>query len=307
MQNEIWACLPQFYSTLVSSFLLSLKSLEFFIQRPLRMPTSCVLVADKTHDLVFLNSDAFLFNPGNVADNMADPFSFLASTSSSRSTSRAASTKPQKNNNGFDAFQDLVSFGNAGASPKTDLTLAERAARAEQSRKSPLNNPVHVSSSAESSFWDKFDTPSMSTHPSSNKNKSTMPVNGSINNDEWDLHWDFAPSSPPIGPKSQTTTAGTSWDINFVTSESSNTQNLPIASANKHTNLLDSDDLSSLVDFSGPPPPTISYPDTPGSFDFGESDDRYNEDVDDILGDLGKPVEVVRKAVSEVLSMLYFQ
>ncbi|GJJ11547.1 hypothetical protein Clacol_005781 [Clathrus columnatus] len=197
---------------------------------------------------------------------MADPFSFLANSSASR--------KPQLKNSSLDAFQDLVSFGtNATANKQTiGLTLAERAARDEQGQKSnsKKDTDTHISIPVQSSFWDKFDS-------------SSTPAPG---NNEWNLDF-LAPSS---SNRNQTyiTPVGESWDIDSIYFKSSKTKS-QTTSGRQPLNLLDSDDFSPLVDFTGSSQPSILIQsNTPGSFDFD----------DDILGDLGKPVEVVRNKVS---------
>lgn len=224
---------------------------------------------------------------------MADPFSFIASSVSSRPVhiSAAATSKSQskqsRNNNSFDAFQDLVSFDvNATTNKQTsNLTLAERAAKAEQDRKARLNNDTHV---FQDSFWDKFDNSSTSIPPKEARLTSNV----------------LTSSAADRGPRIATP-AEDSWDIDFISLESSKIPpTLPStsSSSNINTNLLDSDDTSPLVDLKGSShPPTLARSDTPGSFDFADSDERYENDEDDILGDLGKPIALVKSAVSEVI------
>lgn len=235
-----------------------------------------MLVVNKS-SACLLNSDTFLLitRLRNV-EKMNDPFSFIAPSLSSRPSHNSTTSSSQtKKNSSVDAFHDLVSFNvNSTASTQSsnNLTLAERVAKAEQERKTRLNNDTYAT---QSSFWDKFDTSSAHTplKPDARPASSSNVV---------------APSSLADGKSRAVSPAEDSWDfISFDTSKPSRDLSSTSTLHSKQTSPFDSDDGSLLVDLTDTLQPlAVPHPDSPGSFDFGERDERYeNHEEDDILGD----------------------
>ncbi|KIJ55106.1 hypothetical protein M422DRAFT_23757 [Sphaerobolus stellatus SS14] len=253
-----------------------------------------------------------------------DAFSLLSATRSPQQSrpitpalsKTTPSSKPASINN--DAFGGLVSLGGSSSSRDDNLTIAERAARAEQEHKRLLEKDTAAFKS-QGSFWDKFESSTPSSQPAPAPAKAQAPA--------WD---DFdVLSAPPAQskPVASSNNGDLLSDFDFLGSGSQATPAMPpkakpdISASNNNDLLSDFDllgspsyappstqsrnrspfdeptsSLSSLSPAAGP-----SRTDTPGSFDFGNREDGL-DDEDDILGDLAKPIEAVRKPTRETVT-----
>ncbi|KAI0658585.1 hypothetical protein C8Q70DRAFT_1045574 [Cubamyces menziesii] len=216
--------------------------------------------------------------------------SAFGSTVTAKPMQKAASTGTALGKG--DAFSDLLSgFTGAQSSNNTNLTMAQRAALAEQERKQRAqqqtsNTPAHTASSAWAGL-DALGAGSTTTHTSS---ASHDPLD--------DLGFgafSSGTSAPPRATKPAHT--GDDWGLEDFISQPAPA----LAPTGKSASSSKIDDLLAFDDFTGPsgshhsPSPAPQRSITPGEFDFGNREDRLldnqSSDEDDILGDLSKPVE----------------
>ncbi|TFK74509.1 hypothetical protein BDN72DRAFT_833502 [Pluteus cervinus] len=238
-----------------------------------------------------------------------DAFSILSATSASGSRSltpsqpshsqRALSKTPtaaKPDSTGFDAFSDLLGPGLSGSN--SNLTIAQRAAKVEQERQSKVlaqkSSASAQSSQSSSSAWAGLDSlgsglssfagasaangSTVSALKSQPATKVKQPSSLVQDDDDWGLG-DFGSSttSPSISQPEPTATQkprGSLWDLGEFNTEPSTRR------------------------AATPKEPQRSS--TPGDFDFGNREDgllngQDSDDEGDILGDLGKPVEAVRR------------
>ncbi|KAI0326730.1 hypothetical protein GY45DRAFT_68712 [Cubamyces sp. BRFM 1775] len=249
--------------------------------------------------------------------NINDVFSMLAAASSSSTVASRSVTPAQSSALGSnvaaktmqkaastgttlgkgDAFSDLLSgFSGAQSSNNTNLTMAQRAALAEQERKQRAQQQAsQPAAHAPSSAWAGLDAlgTSSTTAASHTSSASHDPLD--------DLGFGAfssatATSSAPQKP-ARAAHADDDWGLEDFTSHPAPAP----APTGKSAQSSKFDDLLGFDDFDGPsvsrqsssPAPPRSS--TPGDFDFGNREDRLldnqSSDEDDILGDLSKPVE----------------
>ena len=216
--------------------------------------------------------------------------SAFGSTVAAKPMQKAASTGTALGKG--DAFSDLLSgFTGAQSSNNTNLTMAQRAALAEQERKQRAqqqtsNTPAHAASSAWAGL-DALGASSTTTHTSS---AGHDPLD--------DLGFGAFSSGTSAPPKAtKPAHAGDDWGLEDFISQPAPAP----APTGKSASSSKIDDLLAFDDFAGPsgshhsPSPAPQRSNTPGEFDFGNREDRLldnqSSDEDDILGDLSKPVE----------------
>ncbi|KAJ3818538.1 hypothetical protein F5880DRAFT_1599364 [Lentinula raphanica] len=238
-----------------------------------------------------LGSPSIQPNPSYSRNTQNDLFSQLSSRGSSAMNSRSTtpasvppslqqknSSKSIPNTSNADAFSNLFGAGSslAGNRSTANLTIAERAALAERER---LERSVQQrqAPTPTSSAWDGLDSlgnqtlPKSSTFSSSpvpeddwglNSHSVAQPVSSvkkSEPEDDWGLA-DFANGSTSVAAsvaKSAPSTSGAFWDMEELSAPGSQSQS---------TALEKSDELHSA-----------------------------SQDTDDILGDLSRPVEAIRR------------
>ncbi|THH10304.1 hypothetical protein EW146_g8412 [Bondarzewia mesenterica] len=246
-----------------------------------------------------------------------DAFSLLASSSASPSPSRTPSgTKTNQRitprptpsiPSGSDAFSGLLSGSLVGTSNTANLSMAERASKAEKERREALLKRQEEVKQ-QSSTWAGLDTLAKGAVASP---QPSHPAVTQLPDDDW-LFGAVEPAKPSATnskvadpPEAQ----GDVWGLEEFTSRSAKTA--PSASAIQSTSLWDLDDFASSSEpvaatssQSASRSQISSRSNTPGDFDFGNREDGLLEsdssNEDDILGDLGKPMDAVPRRSSPV-------
>ncbi|TFK47023.1 hypothetical protein OE88DRAFT_1666848 [Heliocybe sulcata] len=209
-----------------------------------------------------------------------------AVNSSQRSTPKVPSSQPAKSTGG-DAFGSLLSGAIGGGSSSTSgMTIAQRAAQAEKERAEQMRRQQEAHK-AQNSAWaglDSLGTPSVSASTSA-----------TAATDDWDFGLSSPAttvSQPKPSPAALSVHDDDDWGLGDFSSApvASPVPSKPLASQSP----FDLEDFGSSRD--GATPTRI---DSPGDFDFGEKEDRLLDDQsgdeDDLLGDLGKPVDSIRR------------
>ncbi|KAF8653624.1 hypothetical protein AX16_003776 [Volvariella volvacea WC 439] len=221
---------------------------------------------------------------------------------------------------GPDAFSGL--FGSSSGLGKDDakLTMAERAAKVQREQLERIQGQRQQSSgtstSGSTSAWAGLDSlaslssASKATVPQASKSsnaaslfddwgpdstplsssatqpaqsaKPSVRATASKDDDDWGLDFASTKSTQPIQPSTSRTTSTTAkpqgllWDLDELTNDTTSSQR----KQNKEP----------------------AHFDSPGDFDFGDREDRVmdkdSDDEDDILGDLAKPVDAVKRSSS---------
>ncbi|KAM6496450.1 hypothetical protein JOM56_009156 [Amanita muscaria] len=223
--------------------------------------------------------DAFsLLSSGNTPKP-----SFNAPLNSNTTQSRAnliSQTKP-KSINGNDAFGDLLGGSMASTSSSSRMTIAERAADAERQRLAALQKRQQLANS-EASAWAGLDSlagPSF-TPPT----QTQTALKSTLSNDDWG----FGAESQPIQPAILTRPSNDEddWGLGDLASSASTrtaSSKPQTSNASKSRTLWDLDDFIS------------SSSATPeGDVLLHDQSHSLNDD-DDILGDLGKPIDSVSR------------
>ncbi|TCD60279.1 hypothetical protein EIP91_010431 [Steccherinum ochraceum] len=263
-----------------------------------------------------------------------DVFSLLATTSSSSSSrsitpsytntpqsassSRPNVTQKTSSSSSGDAFSGLLSGSLApGSANQANMTIAQRAAQAERQRSEELLRQHNATQKA-ASAWAGLDSLGK---PSSSATKGAP--SGSTN-DDWAFDFASPPSQTQVKPQlpaaQKSSTAAVDdddWGLGDFSAAPTKTQSAPARASPAPQkastgSLWELDEFTSTTSKNGrqfSPEPPRHRSDTPGSFDFGDREDREegllshrSDDEDDILGDLSKPVDQVRKAVSHTPS-----
>ena len=246
-----------------------------------------------------------------------DVFSMLAAAGSSSSVSTRATTPAQSSalggnaparpvqkvsgaapngaGMGSDAFSGLLSGSFSGPSSKgANLTMAQRAALAEKQKQASAAQ-AKTPAAQVSSAWAGLDALGGGTSGTSSAKSSTAfqdPLD--------DLGFGSFSSTPPASrPPSKSPQPPPATDDDWlgdfaITKPSAPSASKPKSASTAHT-LLDWDEFES----NPPNHPSTSQSktqnDTLGDFDFGDKEDGLlgdqSGDEDDILGDLGKPLE----------------
>ncbi|RPD81347.1 hypothetical protein L226DRAFT_499569 [Lentinus tigrinus ALCF2SS1-7] len=197
---------------------------------------------------------------------------------------------------GGDAFSGLLSGTFSSASNGANLTMAQRAALAEKERiERTQKTHAPVPAVQVSSAWAGLDALGASSVSTTHTQTST-PAHDALDH----LGFDSFSSSPAPAPvrtasKSPQPASALDDDWGFGDFPSQPPAAPPRSmKATPISDLLGFDDFvpaSSSRQSSSPAPPRS---DTPGDFDFGDREDGLlgdQSDEDDILGDLGKPIE----------------
>ncbi|EMD40300.1 hypothetical protein CERSUDRAFT_110907 [Gelatoporia subvermispora B] len=240
-----------------------------------------------------------------------DVFSMLAaagtsSATTSRSISPAGPVKPTSNatparpspapasSGSGDVFSSLlsgtlVSSSNANGA---NLTIAQRAARAEQERKQQLQGQG-TATRQQPSAWDGLDAlGGFSGGAQASSLSSPSPSTASHTED---TAWNFGLQvTQPAKTSSPAPPVEDDWGLeDFAPPPASTKASAPVS---QNASLFSLDDFASA-----PAAPAVQSPhirvsrsSTPGDFDFGDREDgllaNASDDEDDILGDLAKPV-----------------
>lgn len=228
-----------------------------------------------------------------IPQRSQDTFSILsASQSASRThsphvtgpTTQPRNPVPAGGARNVDAFSSLFSGSLAdGKNNNTaNMTIAERAAAAQRAKLQQAQAPPRTTAPLPSA-WDGLDSlarQSAPSHPSPSRSpqvdfdfsafasSSATIVKSPVGDNDWPLPDSTAPQPQST---SQTKPAGTLWDLDDFESSSHSPSNSPI-------------------------PPRSR---TPGDFDFGIREDglleaHSDDNNDDILGDLARPVDAVK-------------
>ncbi|KZT29562.1 hypothetical protein NEOLEDRAFT_1056517 [Neolentinus lepideus HHB14362 ss-1] len=212
-----------------------------------------------------------------------------AANLSQRSTPKMPSGQSTKSASG-DAFGGLFSTAMGGRSVNTSgMTIAQRAAQAERERVDQIRKQQEIRKS-QSSAWDGLDSLGTSSTQAFTSASTTAD------------DWDFGLSAPAIKSPQTTPAPSALDDDDWGLGDFSKPVNSPAPSkpvTSQAQSLFDFEDFASS---SSPAPvntATVTRSSTPGDFDFGDREDRllddHSGDEDDLLGDLGKPVDSVRR------------
>jgi len=239
-----------------------------------------------------------------------DVFSLLASGKSSlntqsnsrtnvpsKPTSSQTRTKPP---NGSDAFQDLLGGSISSNANGAQMTIAERAAQVEQQRlEAQMKRHQTIRSAA--SAWQGLDS---LANPTSTLSTATNAVSNSTLDDD---DWGFGSLSQPQRASSTKPTEAKSssidddWGLDdFANPAGTSAASTKLSTPNppRSRQLWDMDDLMTA---DSQPPQTVSIPEQTGLND--QNDGLLNhsaEDEDDILGDLGKPIDSIPRPPQNV-------
>ncbi|GBE80235.1 hypothetical protein SCP_0214450 [Sparassis crispa] len=212
----------------------------------------------------------------------------LQSTRSLGTSSPAIPKPVQKSTSaGGDAFSSLLAGPFASSSTSANMTIAERAAKAERERKEQSHGAQTVSKH-QVAAWAGLD--SLGTTSFGAKSSSATAL-VKIQDDEWDFV--SAPSktqsvAEPPPPA----------DVDLFDEFLSQPAPLRPAPSQAPQSILDLDEFTSpsvLSNFRHSPERPTSRINSPGDFDFGDREDALldddSNDEDDILGALSKPVD----------------
>ena len=254
-----------------------------------------------------------------------DVFSLLANTSSTSSRSvtpsysssnpqSAASSRPnvvQKTSSagsGGDAFSSLLSgtLASSSAANTANMTMAQRAAQAERQKSEQLLRQQKTSQHT-SAAWAGLDALGASTPSGTNGSSSNT------QEDEWGF--EFASPAPQAtqpkrassAPKATVAVDDDDWGLGDFGSQPAPSKAQPTPVRPAPVSQKSTGSLWDLDEFTSPssqdarkpsPEPPINRSSTPGDFDFGDREDGLlndrSDDEDDILGDLGKPVDRIK-------------
>lgn len=251
--------------------------------------------------------------PAQPARPQTDLFALLAasnpsSNSNSRTSSPGAANQPNPKSNSpklpppssGDAFSALLSdsFGN-GAAGSGNLSMAERAAKAEKERRDKLSNSSKpVATNVQSSAWVGLDS-LVATPP------FTSPPKQATQQKQADFDWLFdAPTTTtpdPAPPSSSTRTPPVitdddeDWGLSDFASNPSSAAapSPPQEQVTKSPSIWDFENVG-RSNKPPSPPKRVGRSNSPEEdFDFGDGEDRLldsgSNDEDDVLGSLSKP------------------
>ena len=230
---------------------------------------------------------------GSTSRQTPDVFSLLASSNAQVNSRPNPTPNPApafqprppaaKPPNGNDAFQDLLGGTISASTNGARMTIAERAAQAERQR---LEAQIkkHQATSSAASAWQGLDS---LAEPKSLK---------AANEDDWG----FGPlSQPPAAtltrPKEEKlSSTDDDWGLNDFGNTSTGNTNPSTPNPSQSSKLWDMDDL--MTDDT-PSRPTIAIS---GKTDQNNALLSQAEDEDDILGDLGKPIDSIPRSSQNV-------
>lgn len=209
-----------------------------------------------------------------------DAFSLLATpTYTSRSVSPAQNTAPKPAKSNGDAFSGLLSGTFTSNGNGANMTMAERAAKAER-EKSVMLLKQQQAVKAQAAAWSGLDSLGSSPAPSSSSSQNHS-----------DVDWIFDNPAPTTKPDTKVTTAThdgeDDWGLSDFVSAPAATR------PSKSQSLWDEEPRRSG---------------TPGDFDFGNREDKLlgddSNDEDDLLGMLAKPADKIPRRPSPVCSYI---
>ncbi|KAI0650851.1 hypothetical protein C8Q79DRAFT_409656 [Trametes meyenii] len=221
----------------------------------------------------------------------------LGSNVAAKPMQKAASASPALG--GGDAFSGLLSgFSSTQSANSANLTMAQRAALAEKERRQHAQHQASLPPPSASSAWAGLDA--LGGSSSTTKAHSSTPRHDPLDDLGFGAFSGSTTSNPP--PITATKSAPPlDDDWGFGEFASQPTAAPPPSSARKTAPASQFDDLLGFDDFAAPsshrksPSPAPPASNEPGDFDFGNREDgllgNQSSDEDDILGDLGKPVE----------------
>ncbi|KAK0207123.1 hypothetical protein DFS33DRAFT_645891 [Desarmillaria ectypa] len=222
-----------------------------------------------------------------------DVFSMLSSAGSSAPGSRSMTPAsrtvsppgppPTSSASSEDAFSGLLS-GALASKPASQMTIAERAAKAERERMEKLQQSQKIAPIQTSSAWDGLDSLGQKSSP------AVVSTSQSFSNDDWGFNTSTPGASKPAA--SAAAVDDDDWglyDFGVSTKQSQKSSPKPATPAQ---NIWDMD--SNEVPFR-------RGTDSPSNdFDFGEHEDELlgfhaqsKVHDDDILGELGRPADAV--------------
>ena len=245
---------------------------------------------------------------GSTARKAEDAFSLLSSRSSSSSSfstrlngptavSQPKAPPASKPQNGSDAFRDLLGGSMAANTGSTSrMTIAERAAQAEQQRLAALQKKQQAAK-ADVSTWQGLDSLARSTFT-----PSTQPAiiaNSTLEDDDWGLASLSQAEPAEMKQPSSLADDDDGWGLGGFTglASTSAVKTAPVDSSQSPT-LWDLDDFITT----GTPPSRAHS--TTGHIRLDGQNDallgQSREDEDDILGDLGKPIDALQRSSQNV-------
>ncbi|KAI0068526.1 hypothetical protein BV25DRAFT_1791757 [Artomyces pyxidatus] len=247
-----------------------------------------------------------------------DAFSLLASSASASPSPRSltpssalasSSQKPSAKLGGAaggDAFGSLLS-GSFGSN-NSNLTIAERAAKAEAERQAKYAEKQQAAQQ-HTTAWAGLDSlvKGPSLPPRMAQASSSPPLD-----DDW-LFGSMKPAKPASPVRKAPVAEEDDWGLHEFISRPAESKPVQFTQTSQPKSLWELDQFDSS---SQPLPPPSSRPatrspipsrsDTPGDFDFGDREDALldddSQDGDDILGDLARPVDDIPKRPSPPVS-----
>ncbi|KAI0638600.1 hypothetical protein C8Q77DRAFT_1091841 [Trametes polyzona] len=220
----------------------------------------------------------------------------LGSNVAAKPMQKAASTGTALN--GGDAFSNLLSGFSTQSANTTNLTMAQRAALAEKERRERAQQQQQQTTgpASASSAWAGLDALGATTASTRAPSASHDPLDdlgfGAFTSSSSSAS---APKAAPLKAIQSAPPPEDDWGFGEFSSQPAGASGQKNAAASQFDDLLGIDDFappSAPRQSSSPAPPRS---DTPGDFDFGDREDgllgNHSADEDDILGDLGKPVE----------------
>ncbi|KAK7048060.1 UBA domain-containing protein 7 [Favolaschia claudopus] len=191
---------------------------------------------------------------------------------------------------GGDAFSNLLGGtqldSNGGMA---NLTMAERAKRAEAERMRQSSMTPPVAKSTTRSAWDGLD--SLASGPSSSfQPKST----GLLDDEDWGFSSKSSSAKPATVQKAEPSALDESDDWGLGFSSSTTTTSPPPSSVAAPAPTKSQALWDHLDEFSSAKPsPPARFATPSADFDFGDREDNTGGDDFDLLGDLGKPVDAI--------------
>ncbi|KAK0491619.1 hypothetical protein IW261DRAFT_1547623 [Armillaria novae-zelandiae] len=223
-----------------------------------------------------------------------DIFSMLSSAGSSAPGSRSMTPAsrtvsppgppPTSSASSGDAFSGLLS-GTLASKPASQMTIAERAAKVERERMEKLQHSQRAAPVQASSAWDGLDTLGQKSSPA-----VVSTSQSSFNNDDWGFGTPARDTSQPAASAAAAVDDDDDWGL--ADFGASTRQSQPAA---RTQNIWDMDQTLNKEPFR----PRTDSPSK--DFDFGDHEDQLlgsHAHGDDILGELGRPVDTAARRPS---------
>ncbi|KAK0243425.1 hypothetical protein EDD85DRAFT_327190 [Armillaria nabsnona] len=223
-----------------------------------------------------------------------DVFTMLSSAGSSAPGSRSMTPAsrtvsppgppPTSSASSGDAFSGLLS-GTLASKPASQMTIAERAAKAERERMEKLQHSQRAAPVQTSSAWDGLDSLGQKSSPA-----VVSTSQSSFNDDDWGFGTPVRDTSQPAASAPAADDGDDDWGL--ADFGASTRQSQP---ATRTQNIWDMDQTLNKEPFR----PRTDSPSN--DFDFGDHDDQLlgvHAHDDDILGELGRPIDVAPRRPS---------